>query len=199
MNYPVRQVLALGAGGLGLPASPAAPERHQPAFWATGNAVRHATAKAPDGAGATDAAGHVVAPALPVGGPGFFRAISHTLGSSSLLHGGSTVDGPRNVTSQCSAPPQASLGPRACRSDRGAQYCLPASDQGTRLLEWTRGDRLRHAASCRWAGTRSGFERDVSLSFEPAPQLASPARNDAASDDMASARIRSQSVAKAQP
>lgn len=88
MNYRVRQVPSQGAGGFGLPASPAAPASHQPASWATGNAVRHATAKAPDGAGATDAAGHVVAPALPVGGPGFYRTTPISVGSSSLLQGG---------------------------------------------------------------------------------------------------------------
>ena len=194
MNYRVRQVPSQGAGGFGLPASPAAPASHQPAPWATGNAVRHATAKAPDGAGTTDAAGHVVAPALPVGGPGFYRTTLISVGSSSLLQGESAVGGPRNVTSRCYAAPQDALCPVAERSNRSARYFLPASDQGTRLLDRIRGDRLRQVALCHAAGTRGGFGRDVSLSFEPAPQLSARIQSGEAVP-----RIRSRIVAKAQP
>lgn len=194
MNYRVRQVPSQGAGGFGLPASPAAPASHQPASWAAGNAVRHATAKAPDGAGATDAAGHVVAPALPVGGPGFYRTTPISVGSSSLLQGESTVVGPRNVTSRCYAAPQDVLCPVAQRSGRSTRYFLPASDQGTRLLDRIRGDRLRQMALRHAAGTRSGFGRDVSLSFEPAPQLSARIQSGEAVP-----RIRNRVVAKALP
>lgn len=192
MNYRVRQVPLQGTGGFGSTASPAAPANQRPVSWATGNAVRHATAKAPDGAGATDAAGHVVAPALPVGGPGFYRTTRISVGSSSLLQGGSTVDGPRNVTSECYAAPQDAFCPVAKRSGWGTRYFLPASDQGTRLLDRIRGDRLRQMALRHAAGTRGGFGRDVSLSFEPAPQLCATVQSGAPAP-----RIPSQNVAKA--
>lgn len=171
MNSRVRQVLPWATGGCGPMASPARPACRFPVPMVAGNAVRHATAKAPDGAGAIGAAGHVVAPALPADGPGFFLTGPISAGSALPSHGEWMANGPRSVTRDCYAAHQD--GSRPIRYNRRTRIrdSLPAPDQGTRMLDRTRGDRLRRSALRRAVEARSGFGRAVSLSFEPAPQI----------------------------
>lgn len=185
MNSRVRQVLPRATGGFGPSASPARTAGRYPVPVKAGNAVRHATAKAPDGAGAIGAAGHVVAPALPADGPGspckpsLLQPLASSLASSltgrseRAWHPDHRDDrarrGPRNVTCDCYAAAQDDS-PAPAYIARRRRYFLPAPDQGTRLLDRIRGDRLRRTAACRAVEARSGFGRGVSLSFEPAPQ-----------------------------
>jgi len=188
MNSRVRQVLPRATGGFGPMASPARIESRFPVPVVAGNAVRHATAKAPDGAGAIGAAGHVVAPALPADGPGSPRKQSLTGRSASHRQHCGDIDslpdgpenglpgGPRSVTRGCYAAAQddstslGDSGSSAYTDRRRLRYFRPAPDQGTPPLDRIRGDRLRRTASCRTVEARSGFGRAVSLSFEPAPQ-----------------------------
>ncbi|TCM17822.1 hypothetical protein EDF56_105166 [Novosphingobium sp. PhB165] len=212
MNSRVRQVLPRATGGLDNMASPARSAGHIPVTREAGNTVRHATAKAPDGAGTIGVAGHVVAPALPADGPGSFPPESRpddTVGVSSawLVYKERTADGPSSVICGCYPAPrdESRSADKNFRPD--IRNFLPAPDQGTRLLDRIRGDRLHRSASCRAVGTRSGFERDVSLPFEPAPQIFRSNWPETRPDswpehsraEMHAPRIRREIVARARP
>lgn len=177
MNSPVRQVLPRATGRLTPLASPATGTSRRPVPDAAGNAVRHATAKAPDGAGAIGAAGHVVAPALPADGPGFlFRRMltARSFSPAQKCAADSPFHGPRSVTWDCYPAAQDDSAAIVYSAAGRVRIFLPAPDQGTRLLDRTRGDRHRRTDLRRAAVARSGFGRGVSLSFEPAPQIPEP-------------------------
>ena len=117
-----------------------------------GDAVQRSTAKVPDGAGTAERAGHSVAPALQLGGPG-------------------------TAMFQSYLPPRHYQYARHHRSGRFLPNpALRALDRETCHL---RGDRSRHP-TCHEAGaaagTRNGNGRVVSLSPGPVPQPSLPHR-----------------------
>lgn len=161
--------------------------------------VTGAAAKAPDGAGAVDRAGIVVAPVPLADGPGIAgpsppalppRGVSSDRGSIRLSTSSPQSDTgalySRNRDSGC--PPIALTSARV--SD-------PVGPPSRRLPVSVRGDRSRLQPFVAGAGTRSGDRRDVSLSPAPTAQTERPRPTGAATAcDNRASRIRRDRVAQ---
>lgn len=129
--------------------------------------VTGAAAKAPDGAGAVDRAGIVVAPVPLADGPGIAGLeinVSKTVRRRNTL----STYGLQSDTGRCysrsrqsGSPPYAQTAVRVSEPVRASSRRHPVS---------ARGDRSRHQPFPAGAGTRSGDRRDVSLSPVPAAQ-----------------------------